>query len=245
MQLFFKQEGTHTAIHEKWNERIESEYGHPLKKIDETMTARLGALARRAPPIFNLAVTACIEHFTDGLAALLLGSKEGREVMSRMQEPQRSLWAWHAVEELEHKTVAFDVYKAMGGGYLRRVLVMLVVSPLFLARLLRCWWMFTKRRGLPFWTSFAKLLKFLVWKPGVLRLFVPHYLMWFKPGYHPRDSDARDKPLVEEWGAVLHSKMVKDDYANDVVLLVPDDLSSASPLNALTANAPPLISAHL
>jgi predicted metal-dependent hydrolase len=30
-------------------------------------------------------------------------------------------WRWHAAEELEHKAVAFDVFKAAGGGYLLRI----------------------------------------------------------------------------------------------------------------------------
>jgi len=38
---------------------------------------------------------------------------------------------WHALEEIEHKGVAFDVYEAVGGGYLRRALAMLWVTVLF------------------------------------------------------------------------------------------------------------------
>ena len=41
------------------------------------------------------------------------------------------LWMWHALEEIEHKGVAFDVYEAVGGGYLRRALAMLWVTVLF------------------------------------------------------------------------------------------------------------------
>jgi predicted metal-dependent hydrolase len=32
-----------------------------------------------------------------------------------------TLWSWHAAEETEHKSVAIDVYRAAGGGNLRRV----------------------------------------------------------------------------------------------------------------------------
>ena len=40
----------------------------------------------------------------------------------------RALWVWHALEEVEHKSVAFDVYRAAGGGYIRRVALMLLTS---------------------------------------------------------------------------------------------------------------------
>ena len=35
---------------------------------------------------------------------------------------------WHALEENEHKAVAYDVYNLVGGGYFTRVLTMLVVT---------------------------------------------------------------------------------------------------------------------
>ena len=139
----------------------------------------------------------------------------------------------------------------MGGNrpvrnYLLRTIVMLFTAPLFLGRLVSYWWVFSKRRGLPFWASFGKLLKFLLWSPGMLRKFVPHFLLWFKPGYHPRDHDATDKPLVEEWGAVLRAKTVQDDEARDVVLMVPDHPPTpATPHNLLAANAIPAIAAYL
>ena len=53
----------------------------------------------------------------------------------RMRDPMdpsvRSLWLWHALEESEHKAVAFDVYKATGGGYLRRVAIMIAATIIF------------------------------------------------------------------------------------------------------------------
>ncbi len=39
-------------------------------------------------------------------------------------EAVRDLFVWHALEESEHKAVAFDVYKAVGGGERLRVWTM-------------------------------------------------------------------------------------------------------------------------
>jgi predicted metal-dependent hydrolase len=119
-QLFFKQEGMHTHVHEAWNERIEREHGHPMAAIDDMIANSLKRMQRWMSPLNQLAFTVCLEHFTSGFGHLLLESAAGEETLAQAAEPQRSLWVWHAVEELEHKCVAIDVYNAMGGGYFRR-----------------------------------------------------------------------------------------------------------------------------
>ena len=40
-----------------------------------------------------------------------------------MHPAVRDLFAWHLVEELEHRTVAFDVYDQLCGGYFYRLFV--------------------------------------------------------------------------------------------------------------------------
>jgi predicted metal-dependent hydrolase len=59
-ELFFKQEAAHTFVHEKWNERIEDEFGHPMGAIDAEIEGVLGRVRRRLRPIDQLAVTACL-----------------------------------------------------------------------------------------------------------------------------------------------------------------------------------------
>ena len=59
--------------------------------------------------------------------------------------PVRSIFLWHALEESEHKAVAFDVYKAVGGKQFTRVWTMnffrfvfpIVVTGMVLLSLLR------------------------------------------------------------------------------------------------------------
>jgi predicted metal-dependent hydrolase len=110
----------HTHAHEAWNERIQREHGHPMAAIDDMIAKSLKRMKRWMSPLNQLAFTVCLEHFTSGFGHLLLDSAAGKETLAQAAEPQRSLWVWHAVEELEHKCVAIDVYNAMGGGYLRR-----------------------------------------------------------------------------------------------------------------------------
>ena len=63
-----------------------------------------------------------MEHFTATLAELVLTNEEIRDLMG--DDAVRDLFVWHALEESEHKAVAFDVYKAVGGGERLRVWTM-------------------------------------------------------------------------------------------------------------------------
>ena len=92
--------------------------------IDQVMSFQKQYLS----PLSQLACTTAFEHFTATFAHILLRSKDG---LRCMRAPQRRLWMYHALEEIEHKGVAFDVYEAMGGGYLRRAIAMIWVTIVF------------------------------------------------------------------------------------------------------------------
>ena len=55
-------------------------------------------------------MTAALEHFTATLAEMILSDPEARDMFG--DETVKNLFLWHALEEAEHKAVAFDVYKA-------------------------------------------------------------------------------------------------------------------------------------
>ena len=107
------------------------------------------------------------------------------------------IWAWHAIEESEHKAVAFDVYKAIGGSELTRVTEMMLVSVLFpvftgihLAQLMK------EDGQLLNIKSWAGAVNYMWGKPGVFRKLLPSYFKYYSPNFHPWNHDARD--LVEK-----------------------------------------------
>ena len=79
--------------------------------------------AASLPPTSNLAATAALEHFTATLAELRAHRARRRATLFGHDEV-RNLFLWHALEESEHKAVAFDVYKAVGGTERMRVWTM-------------------------------------------------------------------------------------------------------------------------
>jgi predicted metal-dependent hydrolase len=106
----------------------------------------------------------------------------------------RAMYAWHAVEEIEHKAVAFDVLtKVAKAGYFTRIVMMLYVSLMFPFHTFMIMRHMFQADGFN-WRQRAGLwLRGLWWlyRPGGLYLPVlPHYLAYYLPGYHPWKAGA-------------------------------------------------------
>ena len=126
---FIGQEAIHGREHRVLNERL-AELGYPTKRIERGVKFGLRMRERLASPIANLAATAALEHYTATLAELLLGNEAAR---AQLGTPElRDVFLWHALEESEHKAVAFDVFKAVGGTERTRTLQMNLITISFI-----------------------------------------------------------------------------------------------------------------
>ena len=122
---FCGQEGFHRREHQRYNETLCEARGYNLDKLETALTKRLAFARKHMSPMRCLAITVAIEHFTAVLAELTL--KRGA-LVDKAEPSMRELWRWHAAEEMEHKSVAFDVYVAVGGTEKMRRRVMARVS---------------------------------------------------------------------------------------------------------------------
>jgi uncharacterized protein len=196
---FIGQEAVHGREHRVFNDRL-AELGYPTKQYEKFTRAGLRFRERILPPISNLAATAALEHFTATLAELVLTNQEIRDLMGA--DAVRDLFVWHALEESEHKAVAFDVYKAVGGGERLRVFTMNFF-----------------RFGFVFGMGVSIVLSLLrdraTYRKGNLRRSwrrvkaspIMDPALWAqlkdynRPDFHPDDSDTTE--LVETWRAEL------------------------------------------
>lgn len=182
---FLAQEESHAKAHEEFNAWIAS-HGFDMAALDASVKARV-ALGKKVPPIGRLAVTCALEHFTAIMAEQLLTEPE---LIADFDPNMARLWLWHAVEETEHKAVAFDVYQTVSGNYPRRVFVMALVTFRFMTHVA---WM--KRHLMKTDPNAGGLLSNLrgawtMWgKPGWFRRLVPAYLDYFRRDFHPWDRD--------------------------------------------------------
>lgn len=122
---FIGQEVTHGREHRHFNERLGS-LGYPTRLVDRLTKYGLGLGERVLPKSVQLAITAALEHYTATLAEVLLTDPEAQALFD--VDEVRSMLQWHALEESEHKSVAFDVYQTVSGDQRRRVWVMQFVT---------------------------------------------------------------------------------------------------------------------
>lgn len=194
---FCGQEGFHRREHQRYNEALCDARGYDLEKLEGKLTARLAWAQKNLSPLQNLAITVSIEHFTAVLAELLLSSDS---VMNKAEPSMRELWRWHAAEEMEHKSVAFDVYRAVGGTEALRQSVMKRASFFIGLELMRALFYILRKDG--------QLFNFKLWKTGVAGLFGKEgafsggwapYKEFYSDGFHPWQQDTQQ--LLLDWAA--------------------------------------------
>ncbi len=196
---FIGQEAMHGKEHRAFNDLM-IEHGYAAAPvIDRRLRRFLGFIRRIQPPKSQLAATCALEHFTAMLAEALLKDPRMRD---ELHPAVRPLWLWHALEESEHKAVAFDVYKAAGGGYVRRVAIMLMTTVIFFSVQALAHARLMATRGILWkpWRWVRGATRFWIY-PGYFTRLVPAYLAYFRPGFHPDDRDTR--ALLETWRETL------------------------------------------
>ena len=111
----------HGREHERWNEAFFSEIP-AARAIEARAARRLKRLEKWLPASTNLAMTIGAEHITAILGDLMLRDEEflnGRQHRGKSQPAYVTMLRWHGLEEIEHKAVAFDVWKQVMQGKLR------------------------------------------------------------------------------------------------------------------------------
>jgi predicted metal-dependent hydrolase len=126
---FIGQEAIHGREHRVLNERL-SALGYPTRTVDKRVGMILRFGERVLPKDVQLAITAALEHYTATLAGVLLVDPRARELIA--DDEVRNLLLWHALEESEHKAVAFDVFQTVSGNERVRINVMRATTVGFL-----------------------------------------------------------------------------------------------------------------
>lgn len=190
---FMGQEALHGQEHEKLNAHFKR-IGFDTAVPDRLIRRGLWLLAR-LPPSQQLACTCFMEHFTARLGQQLLTDENYR----RLVDPEMiKLWQWHALEELEHKAVAFDVYERVGNRQIERRLAMPLVVAALLPPVLLSWaWMVLRDPQAREWREHARGLRLLLGREGFVTPILSKMGVFWRPGFHPAKHDTRE--LVEQW----------------------------------------------
>jgi predicted metal-dependent hydrolase len=180
--------------------------GYDLSALDRRVDERL-ALIRSKHPIASLAATMCLEHFTAILAHELL--RDPRHLAPADAE-SAAMWRWHAIEEIEHKGVAYDTWRHATRDWPRRkrwsvkAKVMLLVTRNFLVDRSAGVLELLRQDGI----TGAKAWRMMVWfafvRPGMMRKILGAWISFFLPRFHPWNHD--DRPLIAKAEAALQAE---------------------------------------
>lgn len=210
IDAFIKQEAAHSREHSHLNSQVE-QAGYDVRPMHTDLDSRLAEM-KDQPPIFGLVTTVALEHFTAIIAHACLQNE--RHFRNASADAAR-LWKWHAIEEIEHKGVAFDTFLAAThklSTYKRwkfRSLVMLHISYTFLRGRVRAMRQFLQQDGMDGPRTWLRIFSYLLIYPGLLRQIFPAWLSFFRPSFHPWQHD--DRALAAEHEARLALPVLNKD----------------------------------
>jgi predicted metal-dependent hydrolase len=189
----------HSREHVAFNRRAH-EAGYDLAPLEERVDRRLD-LVRSKPPIASLAATMALEHFTAILAHELL--RDPRHLAGADAETA-ALWRWHAIEEIEHKGVAYDTWLHATRHWPRfkrwqvKAKVMLLVTRNFVVDRTAGALELLRQDGITGPRAWARLFWFAYVRPGMMRKVLGAWASFFMPGFHPWNHDDRALIAAEE-----------------------------------------------
>ena len=201
ISAFIGQEAMHTQEHVGFNASAQK-FGHDVDRLDRLTDkviqrtrktfAFIGKPVGITQEMVDLTATTALEHFTATIASQLLTNPHIQALMT--DETMKTMWLWHAIEENEHKAVAYDVFEGVFGkglkAYLLRtgslagaMVILFFVQSYFVLCLLQ------DDKQLNF--ENLKDIYTYGYSPskGVITGMWREMVEYFRPGFHPNDLD--------------------------------------------------------
>lgn len=196
IRAFIGQEAHHGNEHDTFNEKLR-ELGWRTDVIEKQSMFMDKHLGKFSTPEQRLAQTAALEHLTAIFANYILSDPD--KFLGNTHPEVRKLFLWHAVEETEHKSVAYDVYQTVIGDDKIRCSEMKKVLPVFAAHMFESTiYLLIRNR---------ELFSFNAWKEAYSALFnkqtgmFPNIRQELKDyqddNFHPWQHDNSD--LTQKW----------------------------------------------
>lgn len=180
---FMYQEGQHGMVHTQFNNRVKAQGVDVDRVLQKQKDIMFGFFRKYFSPAFTLGQTAAAEHLT----ALMAHGFFESALLEKADPRIRAMYAWHAVEEIEHKAVAYDVFqKVAKGGYFTRIFSFMLVTFTFPFHVFMIMKHMFKVDGVK--NRFSVWCKGLWWLYGPGGLYprlIPAYLAYYMPGFHP------------------------------------------------------------
>jgi uncharacterized protein len=190
VKTFIEQEAAHSREHSGMNRAL-IRAGYDIAPLDRAIRQFVTFFAKTSDTT-KLGATMCIEHLTAIVAAEILHD----ETHLRGAETElHRLWLWHAIEEVEHKAVAFDVWMHVtrdwspARRWLTRSAMMVGVTASFFVNRTRGQIELLRQDGIAFPRALAGAIRYGFAKGGIGRRVFGSWAKFLKPGFHPWQID--------------------------------------------------------
>jgi predicted metal-dependent hydrolase len=189
---YVRQELQHHAQHRRFNDLLAVQ-APGIRRLESWMRRTYGWLGRTRSRRFNVAFAAGSETIAFGIARWI--DRHLRVLFDGADPVASTLFLWHLAEEVEHKTVAYDVYRAAGGGRLRYAWAMSVAAVLLAAGAFAgSVTMLLAERRLFRPTAWFRLIG---WSLSFIFVALPVMVISALPGHHP--DQLADPAGLEHW----------------------------------------------
>lgn len=204
VKAFIAQEAIHSHQHAQYNAVLRQQ---GFENVVHAYIDRLEKISHQHfLPLTNLAIVCAYEHYTAILGNYVLTHPR---VLESAHSDLALIWGWHAAEETEHKAVCFDLYRAAGGGWLRRVGMFLQVTLNFHLLFMRLYFSLLWRDGCLQPASLMKTIgqssKFFFGRSGIAWHVFGYGLRYLSPRFHPWDQDNRS--ILQAWLSVNKTRL--------------------------------------
>ena len=204
---FIGQEAMHSKAHTEFNDAWRSE-DYNLDRF-QAWLARQDQQIKKMPFSTQLAITCAFEHFTALLGGYVLRHPE---ILKTLDDDALKLWVWHAIEEIEHRSVAFNTYQAVYGNQKLRKRVMRGVTTGFASL---TFYSYSHLYMQDLWKSLPKLGgnvmgMYLITK--MLIQLLPEYLAYYKDDFNPSEIDYSKE--VNYWKNHLATKYGMTEFVH-------------------------------
>jgi uncharacterized protein len=197
VEAFIRQEANHSREHAHFNAAIAGA-GLPVENATAYASQQIDMFEQHSPMV-RLAVTVGLEHFTSVFAQIILRDPAH---LSYCDPQSKALWHWHAVEEIEHKAVAYDVFNHVTKDWsaLKRWSFRSIIMVETMARLGCVVWKGTgdilRSQGQTSSGWRFRVLAYLFVTPGLLTSMGGLVMRFFVPGFHPNQIDEGDLLVI-------------------------------------------------
>lgn len=184
VKAFIGQEATHRRLHGLFNAHLEQQ--GLVNRWQHRIARRVKRLEGFDARVW-VAATAATEHFTAIMAEDLLTRPES---LAGTELRLATMWMWHASEESEHRSSAFDLYRALGGSEKWRIRLFRMVTFHFTTDVLRQT-IHNLRRDGTLWRrdTWVSGWRFLFGREGLVPRLKPAWRAYLRPDFHPGQQD--------------------------------------------------------